>query len=36
MCTISETNVTTAIIIAVRPSTRKPTSIFRPPTTIHW
>jgi len=35
MCTISETKVTTHIIIAVRPSTRKPISIFRPPTTIH-
>ncbi len=31
---MSETKVTTTIIIAVRPSTRKPISIFRPPTTI--
>ena len=35
MWTISDTNVTTHIIIAVRPSTRKPISIFMPPTTIH-
>src|SRR5947209_3461768 len=35
MCTISDTKVTTAIIIADRPSTRKPTSIFRSPRTIH-
>ena len=29
-----DTNVTTHIIIAVRPSTMKPISIFKPPTTI--
>ena len=34
MCTINDTKVTTTIIMAVRLSTRKPTSIFRPPTTI--
>ena len=32
---LTDTKVTTTIIMAVRPSTRKPTSIFRPPTTIH-
>jgi hypothetical protein len=32
---MSDTKVTTAIIMAVRPSTRKPTSIFRPPMVIH-
>ena len=31
---MSETKVTTHIIMAVRPSTRKPISIFKPPTTI--
>ncbi|MNT10554.1 hypothetical protein D3C72_1453920 [compost metagenome] len=35
MCTISETKVTTTIIIAVSESTRKPTSIFRLPMAIH-
>src|SRR6267142_5814320 len=35
MWTMSDTKLTTAIIIAVSPSTRKPTSIFRPPSTIH-
>ncbi len=32
---MSETKVTTTIIIAVRPSTRKPISILSPPMTIH-
>ena len=31
---MSETKVTTHIIMAVRPSTKKPISIFRSPTTI--
>jgi hypothetical protein len=35
MCTISDTKVTTHIIIAVSPSMRKPTSIFSLPITIH-
>ena len=35
MCTISDTKVTTHIIVAVRLSIRKPTSIFRLPTVIH-
>ena len=35
MWTISETKVTTHIIMAVKPSTRKPISILRLPTTIH-
>ena len=35
MCTISDTKVTTHIIIAVRLSTRKPISIFSEPMVIH-
>ena len=35
MWTISDTNVTTHIIIAVSPSMRNPISIFSPPTFIH-
>ncbi len=35
MCTISETKVTTHIIIAVSESMRKPTSIFSESTVIH-
>ena len=31
---MSETKVTTTIIIAVKLSTQKPTSIFKPPATI--
>ena len=34
MCTMRETKVTTHIIMAVRPSIRKPISIFKSPTTI--
>jgi hypothetical protein len=34
MCTISETKVTTSIIIAVSESIRKPTSKRRSPSTI--